>query len=259
MTDHTNKRTSPPLPALIATALVVLGVLLWMFVSKSLLIVAGLGAFGPGILRELGWLQDQDEFQRQAAHRAGYHAYLIGGFAVVALISVLDWAEGNLAAQPEEWIRFILVMLWGSWMFSALLSYWGTQKTTSIILMTFGSFWAVFVIASGIGEAQSGVESQDAIWGILAGAALIAAFFVPAWTVRHWPRSTGVVLLLLSVALGLVFGGKGGLQWSTVILTKTLLIGPILVCGMALLREQNSERMGDFDSGDENFVPGLSG
>ena len=44
---------------------VVLGVGLWMTVGKELLWVAGLGAFGPGLLRELGWQNDQDEFQRE--------------------------------------------------------------------------------------------------------------------------------------------------------------------------------------------------
>lgn len=28
-----------------------------------------LGTFGPGILRELGWLKDKDEFERRAALR----------------------------------------------------------------------------------------------------------------------------------------------------------------------------------------------
>ncbi len=77
MAEHTEGRRLPPLPGLIAGGLVILGLLLMAFVSEGLLVVAGLGAFGPGILRELGWLKDQDEFQRQAAHRAGYHAYLI--------------------------------------------------------------------------------------------------------------------------------------------------------------------------------------
>ncbi len=79
MTELTPGRAVPPLPGLIAGGLVILGVLLSMFVAESLLVVAGVGAFGPGILRELGLLRDHDEFQRQAAHRAGYHAYLIDG------------------------------------------------------------------------------------------------------------------------------------------------------------------------------------
>ncbi|HSM16107.1 MAG TPA: hypothetical protein VK845_03790 [Gemmatimonadales bacterium] len=74
MTKTASARALPPLPGLIAGGFVIVGVLLLMFVAKGLLFVAGLGAFGPGILRELGWLRDQDEFQRRAAHRAGYHA-----------------------------------------------------------------------------------------------------------------------------------------------------------------------------------------
>lgn len=80
MTEQSAGRRMPPLPRLIAGGLVVLGLLLSMFVSWGFLILAGLGAFGPGILRELGWLRDQDEFQRQATYRAGYLAYLVGGW-----------------------------------------------------------------------------------------------------------------------------------------------------------------------------------
>ena len=64
MTEASTRRALPGLPGLIAGALVILGVFLFMFAHKALLIVAGLGIFGPGILRELGWLGDQDEFQR---------------------------------------------------------------------------------------------------------------------------------------------------------------------------------------------------
>ena len=89
MTEQAAEKSLPSMPGLIAGGLVILGVLLWMFVAEGLLFVSGLGAFGPGILRELGWLKDQDEFKRQAAHRAGYHAYLIGGLATVLVVSGL--------------------------------------------------------------------------------------------------------------------------------------------------------------------------
>jgi dipeptide/tripeptide permease len=79
----------PSLPALVAGMLVVTGIMLSMFVAMGLLILVGLGAFGPGLLREVGWLRDEDEFQRQAAYRAGYVAYLVGGFTAVLVISSL--------------------------------------------------------------------------------------------------------------------------------------------------------------------------
>lgn len=237
MTDWTAGRKLPPRAGLIATGLVILGVLLWMFVSKSLLIVAGLGAFGPGILRELGWLRDHDEFQRQAAHRAGYLAYLIGGLAAVLVVSSAGW-NGAALDSSSEWVLFILLLLWMSWLFSALLAFWGAPKTSSLVLLTFGSFWAVFVLASLLGETNPETTFGEAAWGILVGVLLIAAFFVPAWAARRWPRPTGALLLVVSVGLFLVFGRKGGLSWSTVALTDTLLFGPLLASGFALLREQ---------------------
>src|SRR3990172_9980110 len=97
MTEQTRRRLRlPPIPGLIAGGLVILGLLLTSFIAGGFLILAGLGAFGPGILRELGWLNDQDEFQRQAAHRAGYHGYLIGGFAAVVAVAALKFREANL-------------------------------------------------------------------------------------------------------------------------------------------------------------------
>ena len=150
MGEQTEARRLPPLPGLIAGGLVILGLFLSIFVAEGFLILAGLGAFGPGILRELGWLRDQDEFQRQAAHRAGYHAYLIGGLIAVA-ISAVALRGANLEGGAE-WVRPILVVMWTTWLFSSLLAYWGARKTASRMLMVFGSFWAVFVLASIIGE-----------------------------------------------------------------------------------------------------------
>jgi hypothetical protein len=205
-----------------------------MFVSRSLLFVAGLGAFG------------------QAAHRAGYHAYLIGGLAAILVLSGLEWSAE--LDESAEWIRFVLLLLWISWMFSALLSYWGAQRTASLVLMTFGSFWAVFVAASFIGESGSDADFSEAILGILVGVGLVAAFFVPAWTAHRWPRSTGIILLLISIGFGLVFGRKGALQWSTVALTNTLLLVPLMVSGIALVRvtpthDDHTEESNDTDQG----------
>jgi hypothetical protein len=139
--------TLPPLPGLIAGILVGVGILLWMFVWKGFLVVAGLGAFGPGFLREMGWLRDHDEFQRQAAHRAGYHAYLVGGFTAVCVLGLLEWSPPTVS-EAMEWIRFIVVVLWLTWLFSALLAYWGARSTVSRMLRIVGSFWLVFVVAS---------------------------------------------------------------------------------------------------------------
>ena len=57
------ERWRPTRTTLVAGGLVLAGLFLtevnWWF-----LLLAGLGALGPGFLREVGWLHDKDEFQR---------------------------------------------------------------------------------------------------------------------------------------------------------------------------------------------------
>lgn len=229
----------PPLPGLVAAGLVILGVLLSMFVAEGFLALAGLGAFGPGILRELGWLRDQDEFQRQAAHRAGYHAYLIGGLATAFIVSALRSREVTLE-DSSEWVMLILVVMWTTWLFSALLAYWGPRKMASVILSVFGSFWAVFVLASIIG-----MESQDAtvvnfLLASLMGSIVVVPFFVLARMAGRRPRWTGVALLVVAALFLMMFipvwVGRS-MKLSNLLLTATLLIVPLVATGLALLRE----------------------
>lgn len=207
-----------------------------MFVSKGLLFVAGLGAFGPGILRELGWLRDQDELQRAAAHRAGYHAYLIGGLVTVALASALGWREAQIP-DAAEWITLILIVLWLTWLFSALSAYWGARKTASRVLLTFGSFWAVFVVASVIGESDPGGDVGEFLLGVLMAVVFVVPFFALAWTAGRWPRRTGIVLLGVATIFFVITLPMGGLRWSSVLLTDALLLVPLVGSGVALLRE----------------------
>ena len=258
MAEHTEGRRLPPLPGLIAGGLVILGVLLSMFVAEGLLVVAGLGAFGPGILRELGWLKDQDEFQRQAAHRAGYHAYLIGGLAAVLVVSGLRWRETSLE-DSSEWIMLILVILWMTWLFSALLAYWGARKTASRVLLTFGSFWAVFVIASVVGESD---DTAEFLLGVLMSFVVVAPFFVLAWTAGRWPRRTGAALLTVS-ALFLVMvvapQGASSLKLSSILVTDKLLLVPLIASGIALLRDEGSDDPDRDESDDDGAPPDVVG
>lgn len=198
--DITNGNVLPAPAGLSAGALVIAGVLLWMFVNKGLLVVAGLGAFGPGILRELGWLNDQDEFQRQAARRAGYHAWLVGGLAAVLILSVLQWGKQGTEVSIE-WIGLILALMWLIWLFSALLTYWGARRTTTVVLLIFGSFWLVFGVATILSEATQGRTSSSLLTnllGVLAEISIVGPFFFGAWAVHRWPRITGSVLVAVA-------------------------------------------------------------
>lgn len=226
-------RLLPPV-GIVASVLVAVGILLWMFVSRGLLIVAGLGAFGPGILREIGWLKDHDEFQREAARRAGYHAYIVGGLAAVMVLSFIEWGNGAVD-ESAEWVRFVVVVMWLVWLASTLLTYWGPAKTASRVLRTFGSFWVVFVVATLVGETRSGQDLLLTLQGTAVGVMVLAPFFGLAWTAHRWPRQTGIALLGIAAVFALVFIRPGPLAWSTILTTQALLGGPLLLSGLALV------------------------
>lgn len=236
MSDRHGGPASPEVSTIVAGILVGVGILLWMFVDRGLLFVAGVGAFGPGILREIGLLDDRDEFQRESARRAGYHAYLGGGLVAVMVVSYLQ-RSGTAPQSEGEWVGLVLLVLWLGWLFSTLMSYWGAEKTTSRILLTVGSFWALFGLADVIGGIGSAASTGETLRGALAVTVLIAPWFLLAWTVRRWPKRTGVGLIAAAAVLMAVFTpiGPSPLSGATRAFTATLLLAPLVACSLGLL------------------------
>ncbi len=235
------KRWRPTRTNLIAGGLVIGGFILtevnwWFF----LLVAAG--TFGPGILREVGWLRDKDEFQRQAAHRAGYHAFLTVG--LVAFLLVVFFRTGGTMEHPHRLVTFFLALLWFTWFFSSLLAYWGAQKTAARILIAFGCVWLVFTIVSNLGPEWTG-------WAALLLHPLLAApFFVLAWLSTRWPRIAGVMLLVESLFLFVLIGlptiARTSILEMFTGVVFILFFGPLLVSGSALLcTGKKSERTED--------------
>ena len=223
-------RWRPSRTNLVAGGMVIGGFLLtslsWWF-----LMLTALGTFGPGILRELGWLHDKDEFQRQAAHRAGYHAFLTVG--LVAFFLMAFFRTGGTVEHPHRLVTFILALLWFTWFFSSLLAYWGPQKTAARILIAFGSVWLVFTIVSNLGPEWTG-------WlALLLHPLLAAPFFVLAWLSTRWPRVAGVLLLVVSaflfVLLVLPTIARTSILEAFTGLVFILFLGPLLTSGVALL------------------------
>jgi hypothetical protein len=209
--------------------LVVAGFLLtsvnWWF-----LLLAAVGTFGPGVLRELGWLRDQDEFQRQAAHRAGYHAFLVAGLAGFVLVAYFRSAERDVR-DAQELAMFFLAVLWFTWFLSSLLEYWGPRKTAARVLMAFGAAWLAFTILSNVGNEWTGWTA------LLLHPLLTLPFFALAWLSRRWPRAAGVLLLCSCALFAQLLGvfRLSNLELVTRAITYVLFLGPLLASGVALL------------------------
>jgi hypothetical protein len=215
----------------VAATLVVLGFALtghsWWW-----LLLTALGAFGPGALRETGWLADRDEFQIRAAHRAGYHAFLAAGFAGLALVGYLR-SGGGVSADASDVPILMLAVLWFTWLLSSLVTFWGPRTAAARILVTFGVLWLAFAVLSNTGSEWTG-------WAALLLHPLLAApFFACAWTLRRWPRVTGALLLAAAAFLFHFLGlfRTANLGLLTQGATCVLFLGPLVASGVALLTE----------------------
>ena len=216
----------PSRATLIAAAVVIGGFLLtgvsWWFIALS-----GLGAVGPGILRELGWLRDKDEFARRAAQRAGYHAFLVTALAGFVIAGYTRSGQRHLK-NPEELATLFLALLWFTWLLSSLLAFWGARKASQRILLGFGICWLLFCMA----------DSWRHPLGMLIHCLPALPFFLLAWMSRRWPRVAGALLILAGAGMYVFFrfwtDERGGIITQTV--TAVLLVGPLLGSGLALVR-----------------------
>ena len=219
------ERWRPTRTKLVASGIVIAGFWLTSLSWWFLLLVA-LGTFGPGVLREIGWLNDKDEFQRRADHRAGYHAFLTAGLMAFVLVAFFRSGERTIK-DTQELATFFLVLLWFTWLLSALLAYWRVQKAAARFLYIFGSVVLVFTIISHLGPEWTG-------WAALLLHPLLAApFFALAWLSSRWPRVTGILLLAAFIFFFQFLGFN--LEQVDDGVTFILFLGPLLASGVALL------------------------
>ncbi len=220
------RQRRPATATLVGGALVVAGFLLtevsWWFIALS-----GLGACGPGLLRELGVLKDKDEFARRAAQRAGYHAFLATGLFGFVLVALVRTTDGTLK-NPGELATLMLAMLWLTWLLSSLLTFWGARKATLRLLLSFGTAWLLFALA------DAGPEPL----GWLMASLPALPFFALAALAWRWPRVAGLLLIVVAAVMYWLFGywdneRMGGLIVNTGV--ALLLCGPLVGCGLALL------------------------
>lgn len=242
MSEAVDPRRWRPTPtSLAAGALVIAGFAL-TGVSWWFFILTGLGALGPGIARELGWLRDKDEFQRRADHRAGYHAFLATG--VLAFLFVAYIRSGNRTIEAaERFPTLFLVALWFTWLLSSLLDFWGARRASSRMLNIFGAVVLVFTILGNTGSEWTG-------WAALLLHPLLSVpFFGLAYLAGRRPRLAGFLLLVVSVCFFVFMGffRRPNMAMITDAVTVILFLGPLAASGVALLSTGKEGTSGDED------------
>ncbi len=221
-----------PARGTIAGGILFVAGLLLTGISWRFLYLSAAGTFGPGILRELGLLRDQDEFQRRAARKAGYHAFLTTGLVAFLIIGHYR-AGGSQIGEPEAIVSMLLSLLWFTWLLSSLLAYWGPHRTARTILYAFGFVWLIFAIMSNIGSEYRGPL------GIIMHAILALPFLILAFLSKKWPRVIGVLLIAASVfffrffGLYEIFGAEPLAKGRGEVII--FFFGPLLTGGLALL------------------------
>ncbi len=225
----------PTTATLVASVFVVAGFVLtainWRFIA-----LAAVATFLPGILRELGLLQDKDEFQLEAARRAGYHAFLAGGLFTFLMVAWFRSTEPSVRF-PGALLENTLIVMWFTWLLSSLFSFWGVTKAAKTILLVFGGVWLLFnlLASEGIGLA------------ILMQSLLAVPFFLLAFLVPHRRRLAGLLLLAAAVGFFGFFGLQKVFTEDPTLMGRipviVLFIGPLLASGIALLAGSPSEAM----------------
>lgn len=227
-----------PAPVHLVAGALVLGGFLLADVSWGFIVLVGFGALGPGLLREVGWLRDKDEFQLAAARRAGYHGFLAAGLLAFLLVAYYR-LHPDLRAHPSAPVELILVVLWFTWFLSSLWAYWGARRMAARLLVIFGGVWLLFNV---IANWQAGAI------GMFMQCLLAAPFFAAAWLARRLPRVAGVLLLGFAAFFVHFFGlydvvqdpfGKGR------VFVLILFVGPLLVAGLGLLRRDPDRETGE--------------
>lgn len=216
--------------SLIALVLVVAGLVFGAALHKGFVILMAMGAFGPGVLRQFGLLDDLDEFQKEAASQAGLRTYLAAGIFLIVVVITQGWHQLSLSndqVPASAILTFMLVVYYASY----CLSFWDTRRAVSRILLAFGIFWLAFSALSHAAEPMS---------LLMEGLVVPGPFILCALLCRWWPRVIG--LLLIAASIGAIFffnllplGDTDPQRFFNNMFVITLIPLPLAVGGVALV------------------------
>ncbi len=135
----------------VALLLVFVGFYLAVAVHMVFFVLVGLGAFGPGVLRQFGLIADLDECQKRASLEAAHRAFLAGGLFLAAVVTARNWGTLALGHDmvPANTVLILMLVVYGV---SYCLSFWDPRQAAFLVLLGFGIFWLAFVVLSHANE-----------------------------------------------------------------------------------------------------------
>jgi hypothetical protein len=205
----------------------VIGCVLAATLNGGFLALAALGALGPTLLRQAGFLDDQDEFQKQAAAAAATHAFVATVVVATAVLVARAW-QGPLGRDPEAspWLILFGVVL-ATRFASYAWRFWDARQAAQRILLAFGTLWLLFVVLShGTEPTALAVE----------GLVVAAPFFALAALARRFSRAVGAILVALAIGGAFffhVFTPRPGRSGPAFVVLFLLL--PVALTGIGLL------------------------
>ena len=227
-------RGSVSLVGVIGVLCVFFGAFLGVAVHIGFFALVAVGAFGPGLLRELGLLDDLDEFQKEAIVRAGYRSYLVGGVILTAVVIARQWGTLRLGDDlvPASALLALLMVVFAV---SYSLNFWDVRRAASRVLAGFGGFWLIFVVVSHATEPFS---------ILIEGMVVAVPFLVGSLLCRRWPRLMGLVIFLVACYATYLFDlyrFSPAEKAFHSLFVGSLLVLPLASLGVALIRYKSPE------------------
>jgi hypothetical protein len=218
--------------------LVFTGLLLAHSLDPRFMAIMAIGVFGPLVLRCFPLLDYPDEFRLDVLRRAGHQSYVVV-CSILASVVVARSRGGSLVGSDMSFQADVLLLVA---MFVFYLNYslgfWGVRVGAIRICKTIG---VLLVTQSMIVMVRRGLG--DPWWvNILEPVAIAVLFFLPAFSIRRWPRASGRVMVILGLISAIAY-----LLWSYKMRSDYVSVWklayiplwlclPYLVCGFNLLR-----------------------
>ena len=203
--------------------------------------VFGAGFFGPTLLRELGLMRWEEEFQREVALRAALHAMLAVGLLSTAVMAINgfggtynDEMKAFEDAMPASTVLILLALVWS---LSRLIQYWGVRKAAFRIWCGVGLVWlgVVLIALMTLEPIREGMGPRRLLEMCLFWAPLL----VLAWLAPRWPRWVGAAGLaylgwiLFGADMAQAFAGT--MPWEMRLDMVLLTLAPVGAPAVALL------------------------